>query len=106
MSVCIVIISREGIWGLTQCCHFSSLIGAQDDLKQVTKIAYALIREFGMNEIVGQVSFPPEGNDMFAVRPYSKYLTRIIDEVSILFKCLCLITDTQNFHTCFVLLLI
>lgn len=56
--------------------------GAQDDLKQVTKIAYALIREYGMNDVVGQVSFPPEGNDMFAVRPYSKYLARIIDEES------------------------
>jgi len=66
------------------CYFFIFLPGAQDDLKQVTKIAYALIREFGMNDVVGQVSFPPEGNDVFAVRPYSKYLTMIMDEVSML----------------------
>lgn len=55
--------------------------GAQNDLEKVTKIAYAQIRQLGMNERVGLVSFPDdsEENDM-AQKPYSKHLQNMIDE--------------------------
>ncbi|XP_067140149.1 mitochondrial inner membrane m-AAA protease component paraplegin [Centruroides vittatus] len=56
--------------------------GAQDDLKKVTKMAYAQIKHFGMDPIVGLLSFPTEeemGN-FIGRKPYSKRLARTIDE--------------------------
>lgn len=55
--------------------------GAQNDLEKVTKIAYAQIRQFGMNERVGLVSFPEnsEENSM-SEKPYSRHLQAMIDE--------------------------
>lgn len=55
--------------------------GAQNDLEKVTKIAYAQIQSFGMNERVGLVSFPDEAEEnSMADKPYSKGLQHIIDE--------------------------
>lgn len=54
--------------------------GAQNDLEKVTKMAYAQVREFGMNEIVGLISFSEEEIKERGRRPYSKKLTAIIDE--------------------------
>ncbi|GBN62054.1 Paraplegin [Araneus ventricosus] len=57
--------------------------GAQDDLKKVTKMAYAQIKQYGMDEVVGPLSFPTdeETNSNFIGRkPYSKRLARTIDE--------------------------
>jgi len=34
--------------------------GAQNDLEKVTKMAYANVKEYGMNETVGLVSFPEQ----------------------------------------------
>lgn len=34
--------------------------GAQNDLDKVTKMAYANVKEYGMNETVGLVSFPEQ----------------------------------------------
>lgn len=54
--------------------------GAQNDLEKVTKIAYAQIRQFGMNEEIGLVSFPDEGEEnQGAEKPYSKHLQNMID---------------------------
>lgn len=56
--------------------------GAEDDLKKVTKMAYAQIKHFGMDPVVGLLSFPTEeemGN-FSGKKPYSKSLARIIDE--------------------------
>jgi len=54
--------------------------GAQNDLEKVTKIAYAQIRQFGMNEEIGLVSFPDEGEEnQGAEKPYSKHLQNKID---------------------------
>lgn len=54
--------------------------GAQNDLEKVTKIAYAQIRQFGMNEEIGLVSFPEEGEeDQGTEKPYSKFLQNKID---------------------------
>jgi spastic paraplegia 7 len=55
--------------------------GAQNDLEKVTKIAYAQIREFGMNNRIGLVSFSEDGEEnAMAEKPYSKNLQNMIDE--------------------------
>ncbi|MCS6819316.1 MAG: ATP-dependent zinc metalloprotease FtsH [Chitinophagales bacterium] len=55
--------------------------GAQNDLDHVTRIAYAMVSIFGMNEKVGNVSF----YDMMQqsggfVKPYSDETAKLIDE--------------------------
>lgn len=52
--------------------------GAQNDLDQVTKMAYSMVAVFGMNENVGQVSFYGMQNESFA-RPYSEETAGMID---------------------------
>jgi len=52
--------------------------GAQNDLDQVTKMAYSMITVFGMNEEVGQVSFHGMSQDQFQ-RPYSDDTATMID---------------------------
>lgn len=53
--------------------------GAQNDLDQITKIAYSMVSVFGMNEKVGNVSFHGLSQDQFQ-KPYSDYTSRLIDE--------------------------
>ncbi len=53
--------------------------GAQNDLDQVTKMAYSMVSIFGMNDKVGQVSFYGLGNDQFQ-KPYSDITASMIDE--------------------------
>jgi cell division protease FtsH len=53
--------------------------GAQNDLDQVTKMAYSMISIFGMNEKVGQVSFYGMQNDSFH-KPYSDETASLIDD--------------------------
>ncbi len=53
--------------------------GAQNDLDQVTKMAYSMIAIFGMNEKVGQVSFYSMQQDQFQ-KPYSDETAAMIDE--------------------------
>lgn len=52
--------------------------GAQNDLDQVTKMAYSMVAVFGMNEKVGQVSFYGMQNDQFQ-KPYSDGTASMID---------------------------
>lgn len=55
--------------------------GAQDDLQKVTKLAYAQITQYGMNERVGTVSFQSEQDDKFITqKPYSEQTAKLIDE--------------------------
>ncbi|KAI3634651.1 hypothetical protein MIR68_007032 [Amoeboaphelidium protococcarum] len=55
--------------------------GAQDDLDKVTKMAYAQIVTYGMNEKVGAVSYGnPQDNDQRFQKPYSEETGRMIDE--------------------------
>lgn len=56
--------------------------GAADDLSKVTKIAYSSITVYGMNERLGNMSFPPDqsGDQYNAYRPYSEKTAEIIDE--------------------------
>ncbi|KAJ8977741.1 hypothetical protein NQ317_005730 [Molorchus minor] len=53
--------------------------GAQNDLQKVTKMAYAQIREYGMCNNVGLISFPEEETKELGRRPYSKRLAGLID---------------------------
>jgi AFG3 family protein len=53
--------------------------GAQNDLDQVTQMAYGMISVYGMNEKVGNVSFYKMSQDQFG-RPYSEDTARMIDD--------------------------
>ena len=53
--------------------------GAQNDLDQVTKMAYGMISIYGMNEAVGNVSFYGMSQDQFQ-KPYSDETARLIDD--------------------------
>lgn len=53
--------------------------GAQNDLQQVTKISYAMVTVYGMNEKVGNVSFyDPQTENQFT-KPYSEETGKLID---------------------------
>ncbi|MCS7085790.1 MAG: ATP-dependent zinc metalloprotease FtsH [Bacteroidia bacterium] len=53
--------------------------GAQNDLDRVTKLAYAMVTVYGMNEKVGYISF--SNTDEFAFsKPYSEALAQEIDD--------------------------
>ncbi|MCZ2458628.1 MAG: ATP-dependent zinc metalloprotease FtsH [Chitinophagales bacterium] len=56
--------------------------GAQNDLQQVTKIAYAMVTVYGMNDKIGNVSFydPQQGTDYNFTKPYSDETAKVIDE--------------------------
>uniref|UniRef100_A0A4W5NMS8 AAA+ ATPase domain-containing protein n=1 Tax=Hucho hucho TaxID=62062 RepID=A0A4W5NMS8_9TELE len=55
--------------------------GAQDDLRKVTQSAYAQVVQFGMSEVVGQVSFElPRQGEMVMEKPYSEPTARLIDQ--------------------------
>lgn len=58
--------------------HLST--GAQDDLKRVTEIAMAQIKEYGFDPVVGHISFPKENPDEMGKKPYSKRLANVIDQ--------------------------
>ena len=61
------------------------LVGAQDDLKRVTKMAYAQIRTYGMgSDKVGLLSFPEVESRESGKKPYSKAMQQIIDQVRLL----------------------
>jgi AFG3 family protein len=54
--------------------------GAQNDLQQVTKIAYSMITVYGMNDKIGKVSFyDPQAENTFT-KPYSEETSKLIDE--------------------------
>jgi AFG3 family protein len=53
--------------------------GAQNDLDQVTKIAYGMVSVYGMNSKVGNVSFYGMSQDQFS-KPYSDDTATMIDE--------------------------
>lgn len=53
--------------------------GAQNDLERITKLAYAMVTLYGMNERVGNVSFN-DGQESQFQKPYSEKTAEIIDE--------------------------
>ncbi|XP_071448663.1 mitochondrial inner membrane m-AAA protease component paraplegin, partial [Hetaerina americana] len=63
--------------------------GARNDLERVTRMAYAQVRQFGMSEVIGLLSFPEEGSGSmgegggsgsFLRKPYSKKLSHLLDQ--------------------------
>merc|ERR1711871_1461871 len=55
--------------------------GAGDDLKRVTQMAYQMISVYGMNDRIGQLSFPKEDNGFgMSDRVYSEKTAQAIDE--------------------------
>ncbi|XP_045295995.1 paraplegin isoform X3 [Leopardus geoffroyi] len=55
--------------------------GAQDDLRKVTRIAYSMVRQFGMAPSIGPVSFPKAQEGLTGVgrRPFSQGLQQMMD---------------------------
>jgi AFG3 family protein len=54
--------------------------GAQNDLQQITRIAYSMITVYGMNEKVGNVSFYDPAAENSFTKPYSEETSKLIDE--------------------------
>jgi len=55
--------------------------GASDDLRRVTQIVYQMVQVFGMNERIGQISFPKEDTGGFpSERPYGNATAEAMDE--------------------------
>ena len=54
--------------------------GASDDLRRVTDLVYSTIQLYGMNERLGQLSFPKDPNAMVDERPYSEKTAKAMDE--------------------------
>jgi cell division protease FtsH len=54
--------------------------GAQNDLQQITRIAYSMVTVYGMNEKVGNVSFYDPAQENSFTKPYSEETSKLIDE--------------------------
>jgi len=54
--------------------------GAQNDLQQITRIAYAMVSVYGMNAKVGNISFYDPQQENTFTKPYSEETSRMIDE--------------------------
>ena len=53
--------------------------GASDDLRRVTGMVYQMIQVYGMNENIGQLSFPKDESNPYADRPYSDKTAEAMD---------------------------
>ncbi len=54
--------------------------GASNDLQQVTKMAYAMVTVYGMNDKIGNVSFYDPQQDTTFTKPFSEETGKMIDE--------------------------
>jgi cell division protease FtsH len=54
--------------------------GAQNDLERVTKMAYAMVTIYGMNEKVGHISFKDQNSEYGFNKPYSEKTSELIDQ--------------------------
>ncbi len=54
--------------------------GAQNDLERITKMSYAMITIYGMNEKIGNISFNDNQQDYRFSKPYSEQTATVIDE--------------------------
>ena len=54
--------------------------GAQNDLQQITRIAYSMVTVYGMNEKVGNISFYDPQQENTFTKPYSDETAKMIDE--------------------------
>jgi cell division protease FtsH len=53
--------------------------GAQNDLQQITRIAYAMVTVYGMNDKVGNISFYDPQQENNFTKPYSDETAKMID---------------------------
>uniref|UniRef100_A0A670YYH3 SPG7 matrix AAA peptidase subunit, paraplegin n=1 Tax=Pseudonaja textilis TaxID=8673 RepID=A0A670YYH3_PSETE len=54
--------------------------GAQDDLRKVTRIAYSMVKQYGMMPSIGHLSFPEtESGPGIGRRPFSQGLQQVMD---------------------------
>jgi len=54
--------------------------GAQNDLQQITRTAYAMVTVYGMNDKVGNISFYDPMQDNTFTKPYSEDTAKLIDD--------------------------
>ena len=54
--------------------------GAQNDLQQITKIAYAMVTVYGMNDKIGNISFYDPQQETAFIKPYSEETSKLIDQ--------------------------
>ena len=54
--------------------------GAQNDLQQITRMAYAMVTVYGMNDKVGNISYYDPNQDQTFTKPYSEETSKIIDQ--------------------------
>ncbi len=54
--------------------------GAQNDLQQITRTAYAMVTVYGMNDKVGNISFYDPNSDNAFTKPYSDDTAKLIDD--------------------------
>ena len=54
--------------------------GAQNDLQQITKIAYSMVTVYGMNDKIGNVSFYDPQQENAFIKPYSEETSKLIDQ--------------------------
>jgi AFG3 family protein len=54
--------------------------GAQNDLQQITRMAYSMVTIYGMNEKIGNVSFYDPQQEAAFTKPYSEETSKLIDE--------------------------
>jgi len=54
--------------------------GAQNDLQQITRIGYAMVTVYGMNDKIGNISFYDPHQDQTFTKPYSDETAKLIDE--------------------------
>lgn len=55
--------------------------GAQNDLQNITNMAYGMVTIYGMNDVIGNLSFHnPSGGENSFTKPYSEVTAREIDE--------------------------
>ncbi|XP_008561624.1 PREDICTED: paraplegin isoform X3 [Galeopterus variegatus] len=55
--------------------------GAQDDLRKVTRMAYSMVKQFGMAPSIGPISFPEAQEGLVGIgrRPFSQGLQQMMD---------------------------
>ena len=54
--------------------------GAQNDLQQITRIAYSMVTVYGMNDKIGNISFYDPQQETAFTKPYSDETAKLIDE--------------------------
>lgn len=54
--------------------------GAQNDLQQITRIAYSMVTVYGMNDKVGNISFYDPQQENTFTKPYSDETAKLIDQ--------------------------